>query len=108
MVKQIQSKKFKENYVKEGVNKIEKGYFQYCVKLNVIYIQYSIKIIEDSSFENCLEINKIYSEYKWYKIFDVETFLVPEGTQVLKKEIFYGWKYFNDYLCLFGTNVLNL
>ena len=82
-----------EIYIKEGVIKIEKDYFKYCFKLNVIYIPYSIRKIEESSFENCLYINKIYAEYKWFKIFDVETFFVPDGTDILKKEIFNSWKH---------------
>ena len=89
----LNPKKLKEIYIKEGVTKITKDYFQYCFKLNVIYLPYSIKKIEENSFENCLEINKIFGEYKWYKIFDVETFFVPEGTETLKKEIFYGWRH---------------
>ena len=89
----LNPKKLKEIYIKEGVTKIEKDYFKYCFKLNVIYIPYSIRKIEESSFENCLYINKIYAEYKWFKIFDVETFFVPEGTEILKKEIFNSWKH---------------
>lgn len=89
----LNPKKLREIYIKEGVTKIEKEYFKFCFKLNTIYLPYSIKKIEENSFENCLEINHIFGEHKWYKIFDVETFFVPEGTTVLKKEIFYGWKH---------------
>ena len=88
-------KNLKEIYIKEGVTKIVKNYFQFCLKLNAIYIPYSVKKIEENSFENCLDINinKIYAEYKWYKNFDIEVFQVPKGTDILKKEIFYGWKH---------------
>ena len=89
----LNPKQLKEIYIKEGVNKIEKDFFKYCFKLNVIYLPLSVSKVEENSFENCLEINKIFSEYKWYKIFDVETFLVPGGTETLKKKIFYGWKH---------------
>ena len=61
--------------------------------LKLIVVPNSVKKIEDNSFENCLEINKIYGEYKWYKIFDIETFFVPDGTEILQKEIFCGWKH---------------
>ena len=87
------TKKLKEIYIKEGTTNINRDYFKYCFKLNLIYLPYSIQSIEENSFENCLEINKIISEYKWYKNFEVETFMVPRGTSILKKEIFYNWKH---------------
>ena len=40
-----------------------------------------------------LNIKNKYAEYKWFKIFNIETFFVPNGTDILKKEIFYGWKH---------------
>ena len=83
----------KEIFIKEGITHITKNDFKFCFKLNVIYLPYSIQSIEENSFENCLEINKIISEYKWFKNFEVETFLVPRGTTILKKEIFYNWKH---------------
>ena len=87
------SKKLKEIFIKEGTIEIKREYFKFCFKLNLIYLPYSIINIEENSFENCLEINKIISEYKWYKNFEVETFIVPRGTSVLKKEIFFNWKH---------------
>ena len=98
------TKKLKEIYVKEGITHINKEYFKYCFKLNLIYLPYSIQSIEENSFENCLEINKIISEYKWYKNFEVETFIVPRGTTKLKKEIFYNWKHLKLIIVTLSVN----
>ena len=86
----------KEIFIKEGVTKIKKEYFKYCIKLNKIYIPKSIQQIQNDSFGSLLELefNNIISDPKWYKKFpiDVENFKVPNNINILSREIFHNWK----------------
>ena len=92
-INKFDSKNIKEIYIKEGITNIKKEYFKFCFNLNLIYVPYSVGEIEENSFENSLQISTIIADYRWYKIFEVETFIVPRGTSVLKKDIFYNWKH---------------